>query len=575
MKNIFLLVWMLGTFSLSAQDLLTRFERSKGTETVTYQEGIAYWKKLDARFPQIKVLEMGPTDAGYPLHLVLYSTDRDFHFESLHKKHKCIILINNAIHPGEPDGVDASMLLLRDLALGRQKMPDNVVLAVIPFYNIGGVLNRNHFTRANQNGPKEYGFRGNAENLDLNRDFIKTDSKNSRSFQQLFHLADPDIFIDNHVSDGADYQPVMTLLTTQHDKLGGPMGEYLHKDFEPAIYALMKQKGYDMIPYVNHEGALPEKGWKGFHDSPRYSSGYTTLFHTFGFVPETHMLKPYDQRVKSAYALMLSFIEFAGRNSKTIHALRQQQKNNVKTQTDFPLAWHTDTSRYSLISFKGFAAGYKTSQVSGLPRLYYDRHRPFTQKVKFYDFLQPTHLVKKPGAYILSQGWWQVIELLRLNKVKMKRFPKDTTLEVEVYHIEHYQSLPRAYEKHHLNSDVKLSVSRQKIRFLKGDYFIPMNQVANRYLAETLEPTAEDSFFAWNFFDAILQQKEGYSDYVFEDIAAAVLKNDPDLQKKLAAQKAMDTAFAHSARAQLDFVYKHSPWYEPAHLRYPVYRWIQ
>ena len=70
-------------------------------------------------------------------------------------------------------------------------------------------LNRNSTTRTNQNGPESYGFRGNARNYDLNRDFIKSDTKNAKTFAQIFHLVQPDVFIDNHVSNGADYQYIL------------------------------------------------------------------------------------------------------------------------------------------------------------------------------------------------------------------------------------------------------------------------------------------------------------------------------------------------------------------------------
>src|SRR5262249_48152756 len=156
--------------------------------------------------------------------------------------------------------------------------------------------------RIDQNGPVEKGFRGNSENLDLNRDFIKCDSKEARSFTEIFHLIDPDVQVDNHVSDGADYQHVMTLICSQHNKLGGTMGEYMNKEFEPGLFELMKQKNYDLVPYVNEFGETPDSGWAEFCDSPRFSSGYATLWHTFAFIPETHMLKPYQQRVRSTYA---------------------------------------------------------------------------------------------------------------------------------------------------------------------------------------------------------------------------------------------------------------------------------
>ena len=226
------------------------------------------------------------------------------------------------------------------------------MLAIIPVYNIGGCLNRSANYRIDQNGPEEKGFGGNSHNLDLNRDFIKCDSKEARSFAEIFHLIDPDIFIDNHVSDGADYQHVMTLLTSQHNKLGGSMGEFMNKQFEPALYSLMKEKGFDLVPYVNAFGDTPENGWSEYWDSPRYSSGYATLWHTFAFVPETHMLKPYEQRVKATYALMQCFIEFTSKHSEEIKNLRNQTKQSVKSSVEFPLSWILDKSKSSTFNYK-------------------------------------------------------------------------------------------------------------------------------------------------------------------------------------------------------------------------------
>lgn len=563
------------TTGLLGQDFTTKYERTGGKETVTYQECIAYYQMLAKRYPQLKMLQMGATDSGYPLHLVILSPDKDFNFESLRKKNKRILLINNGIHPGEPDGIDASMMLLRDIVQGKKKLPSNIVLAVIPLYNIGGSLNRSAFYRVDQNGPAEFGSRGNAQNLDLNRDFIKSDSRNARIFQQIYHLTDQDVFIDNHVSNGADYQHIMTLLCTEYNKLGGVMGEFMHKTFEPGLYNLMKEKGYDLIPYVNHFGDTPDSGWVAFADGPRYSSGYTTLFHTFGFVPETHMLKPYPLRVKATYALMECFIRFTSEHSEEIRRLREQTKNSVKTQTEFPLSWAPDMKQFEYYTFKGFTAGYKPSDISGLPRLYYDRSKPFERKIKIYNTFTPGDPVRKPEAYIIPQGWWAVTDLLKNNGVKMRPFLRDTTITVEVYKIENYQTPQRPYEKHYLHNGVKVSTSKQSVKFLKGDYFIPMDQEANRYLIETLEPTGSDSFFAWNFFDAILGQKEGYSGYVFEDTAAEFLQQHPGLKKELEQKRLQDSTFAKSASAQLNFVYRNSPWNEPGFMRYPVFRVIK
>jgi Zinc carboxypeptidase len=588
-----LFLLMIAQYSFS-QTITTKFEQLNGTQTPAYFEIIDWWKKLDAQSGKVKMLTMGMTDAGYPLHLIVVSNNGDYNFDNIRKNNKRVILINNGIHPGEPDGVDASILLVRDIVEssnnrkssppGRGELnvssnkgngvglPDNIVLAIIPIYNIGGCLNRSSNYRVDQNGPEEFGFRGNSQNLDLNRDFIKCDSKEARSLTEIFHLTDPDVFIDNHVSNGADYQHIMTLLTTQHNKLGGVMGEFLSKQFEPALYTSMKEKGYDLVPYVNSFGDTPENGWPEYWDSPRYTSGYAALWHTFSFVPETHMLKPYDHRVKATYAIMQSFIEFTVKNSETIKNLRNQTKKSVQSAMEFPISWSLDKSQFKEVLYKGYEAGRKPSEVSGLPRLYYDRSKPFEKTVKIFNYFAVKNLITKPKAYIIPQGWWKVIDLLKLNKVQMAQLKKDTTIEVEAYKIEDYKSLARQYEMHHLNSDVKISSSIKKMKFAKGDWYIPMNQVANRFLIETLEPQAEDSYFAWNYFDAILGQKEGYSAYVFEDIAAEYLKNNPDIKNKLEQQKATDTAFAKNGRAQLNFVYQNSPWFEPSLNRYPVYR---
>ncbi|RFS24655.1 hypothetical protein DVR12_05485 [Chitinophaga silvatica] len=572
MKKICLLIAIFIPFLAFAQDLTTRYEKTNGQQTATYNEVIDYYKLLAKRFPQIHLQTIGNTDAGFPLHLVTYSTSKVFDFNKLRQQNKRIILINNGIHPGEPDGIDASMMLLRDLALKRISIPDNIVLAVIPVYNIGGMLNRSPYYRVDQNGPDAFGSRGNAQNLDLNRDFIKTDSRNALAFQQIYHLTDPDVFIDNHVSNGADYQHIITLLATQHTKLGGPMGDFLHKTFEPGLYSLMKAKGYDLVPYVNHFGNTPDSGWTEFADGPRYSSGYTTLFHTFGFVPETHMLKPYPQRVKATYALMECFIQFTSEHSQEIKQLRDATKQASINQTSFPLAWKVDKSQHRLITFRGFTAGYKPSSISGLPRLYYDRAAPYVKEVKFYDTYSPENFVNKPQAYIIPQGWWAVINLLKNNQVKLQQLQKDTIMVVETYHITDYQSYPKPFEKHYLHTNVKVRSSMDSIRFRKGDYYIPMNQTANRYLMEVLEPTAPDSYFAWNFFDAILSQKEGYSPYVFEDTGAEWLSQHPEVQEQLQQKKAGDSTFANSAGAQLEFIFNSSPYAEPEYMRYPVYR---
>jgi hypothetical protein len=552
----------------------TRFEQSNGTQTPTYAEGIAWYQRMADDFKEIDLQTKGPTDSGHPLHLVLYSKNRKFDLSKHKAQGKAIFFINNAIHPGEPDGVDASMLFLRDLALHPERYPmlDSVLVAIIPFYNIGGALNRSSTSRVSQNGPEAHGFRGNARNYDLNRDFIKADTRNALSFAAIFQELDPDLFIDTHVSNGADYQYTMTFCYAQEEKLGGVLGSFHKQTYLPFLYTHMKGEGFEATPYVNAFGQTPDKGFSQFPDWPRYSTGYAALFHTIGIMTETHMLKPYAQRVKSTYALLHGVLQFLGKYRAQLLALRQATKEAVKSQAEFPLTWKLNREKFSEIEFKGYEPEYPLSAVSGQKRLYYNRSKPLNKIVPFYDHYDVDLKTNKPSAYIIPQGWHNVIERLKVNGVLMRQIRQDSSLEVEVYIIDSFKSAPNPYEGHHQNTSVELHTERHQVTLRKGDYLIPLNQWRNRFIVEVLEPQGIDSYFRWNFFDTVLQEKGGYSSYVFEDLAAELLQKDPALKQKLEEKKASDKAFAENGGAQLEFIYRNSVYWEKEYMRYPVYR---
>ena len=573
-KNLVLVFTCLSINFLSPQspkEFLTVFEKSEGKETGTYSEVIRFYKNLSATYPEISMQEMGLTDSGLPLHMVVFNTDTYFDFSEI-KKSKRILLINNGIHPGEPDGIDATMMLFRDLAQGTIKMPKHTVLVTIPIYNIGGSLNRNSGTRANQNGPKAYGFRGNARNYDLNRDFIKCDTDNAKSFAQIFHLVQPDVFIDNHVSNGADYQYTLTHLFTQHNKLGGILGEYLNQEMMPLLEKKLADKEWDITPYVNVFNQVPEVGFSQFMDYPRYSTGYTALWNVLGMMVETHMLKPYKQRVEGTYELMISMLEIIEENHEKIALLREGSINNFKEGTEYPLDWQIDTTRISTLKFKGFEGKMITSEVTGSQRLKYDRDKPFTKDVKYQNYFKPSIQVTVPKAYVVPQGWHDVVELLKLNQVQMKRFEKDTTLTVTSYKIAGFETRKNAYEGHYPHYNTTINASKENITFRKRDYYIATNQPAKRYLLETLEPQAPDSFFNWNFFDTILQQKEGFSPYVFEDTAKVMLDNNDQLRTEFQKKKENDKDFSANWYMQLNWLYQQSIHAEKTYMQYPIYR---
>ncbi|RFZ82628.1 hypothetical protein DYU05_10600 [Mucilaginibacter terrenus] len=550
---------------------LTPFEKSSDKNyTPTYPEIIGYYSSLAKQYPQMKLQNYGMTDAGKPLTLITLSRDKVFDPALIKKQNKRVLLINNGIHPGEPDGIDASMMLARDL-LKKNLLPKDVVICIIALYNIDGNMNRGT-SRANQNGPRAYGFRGNYRNLDLNRDFIKVDSRNALAFAQILNTWQPEVLLDNHVSDGADYQYVMTLIETQKDKQNPLLADYTAKTMTADLYKGMKKSGFEMIPYGAGESGLPDSGIVSFMETPRFSTGFAAQHNIISYMTETHMLKPYDKRVYATYYFMQHLIDICQRDAKVIGNLKKKADAEVSAQKSFALAWQLDNSKIDTITFKGFAADYKTSEVSGLKRLYYDRTKPYTKTVKFYNTYKPSVIVDKPLAYIIPQAWGKVIELLKLNKVAMKQFTHDTTLALQMYYIGDYKSPQRPYEGHYIHTGVKVNPIDMKVKFFEGDYVIYVNQPINRYVVETLEPQGVDSFFAWNFFDSVLGQKEYFSDYVFEDIAADLLKKDPELRKKLDDEKAKNPQMANSAGAQLNFVYRNSPYFEKTYLRYPVGR---
>ncbi len=562
--------------NLIDNDLRTPFEKGNGNQSTTYQECISYYEKLDGLYNEAKLTTYGTTSIGKPLHLMILSRDKIFDPVQIRKTNKRILLINNGIHPGEPDGIDASMMFARDILVKKdlQSLLDHVVIIIIPVYNVSGMLNRGSSSRANQNGPEEYGFRGTAQNYDLNRDFVKCDSREAQTFTQIFQEWKPEIFIDTHVSDGADYQYTMTLISTQPDKLNPTLSAYQEKVLLPDLNAAMKDAGYEVTPYVNPINTTPDSGIVAFLETPRFSTGYAALFNCIGMMPETHMLKPYKARVFSTYHLLMEVTRIINRDYLQVGENKESADLKVSQQKEFALQWNLDENNFSLIPFKGFTAEYRPSEVSGQPRLYYNKSLPYEQQVKYFNHYTASEIIEKPFGYIVPQAWEQVIRRLTLNGVQMVPLSKDTFIKAQVYYIDTFNTSKEAYEGHYIHSKVTVHSEEQTFPFFQGDYLIPLDQPANRYIVEMLEPQGVDSYFAWNFFDPILMEKEYFSDYVWEEKAAELLKENASLKNIFENKKIQDISFAKDQEAQLYFIYTHSTNYEKSYRRYPVVRII-
>lgn len=535
----------------------------------TYPELISYYKKLDAQHKEIELYAMGESDYGLPIYVCIVNGAQDSLKTFAKARTSTTLLVNNAIHAGEPDGVNACLIWLDNWIKNGKKTKDLPVIAFIPAYNVGGMMNRSSNSRANQNGPEEYGFRGNAQNLDLNRDFIKMDSKNAFTFATIYHALDPDVFVDTHVSNGADYQYTLTYISSMKERLAPSLRSLTYEKVIPSLTTTLKKKKWDLFPYVELLKETPEEGMHAFNDLPRYAMGYASLFDAVSFTVETHMLKPFPQRVQATYDFIADLIVYAGTHSNEIEVARKEARSYWQQDKQFEFAYQL-TDKKDSIRFKGFEFTNPPSPVTGLPRLKYHEDRPYEKFIPYFQTYQSKDSVVIPSYFIVGSQCDEVIERLEANKVQFTSFDKDTVIQISQERLSEFKSYGKPYEGHFYHNEVKSNVELVDQHFKKGDVLIPTNQYQRNFLLSILISRAEDSYFRWNFFDSYLQQKEYFSPYVFEEKAVEILKEKPWIKEELELMKAADKSFRESQWDQLYFIYKNSDLFEESYYLLPI-----
>jgi hypothetical protein len=553
----------------------TPFEAGNGNQTATWAECIAWYEHLARQYPGVlRFYTVGTSDTGVPIHAGVVSADGEFDRARIKAAGRPVFFNNNGIHPGEPEGIDACMALVRDFCKDPQRLAtlESTVFLFVPLYNVDGALARADTSRVNQLGPEQYGFRGNGRHLDLNRDFIKADSLAAQAFNRLFAEWDPDVMVDTHTSNGADYQYTMTLIPTQPDKLGGELGAFLRETMLPAMYAGMDARGWPTCPYVNPLSDTPDSGIVDFLETARFSTGYAALHHTIGFMPETHMLKPFADRYASMRALVETTLAFTVAHGEHIVALRRAARQAARVRREWPVHWRLDETRPSSFTFRGYKAKYKPSVVGDYQRLWYDRAAPYERAISYFNRFEPDVVVPAPRAYVVPQQWREAVERLRWNGVRMETVEADREQEVTCYHVVADVARPHAYEGHRFHHEVQVERRRETVLLRAGDHIVRLDQDAARYAVEVLEPQAHDSLFRWGFFDSVLERKEAYSDYVFEDEAERLLRDEPELAVRFDAWRRANPALLRDQGAVLDFIFANCRrWREPAWRRYPIY----
>jgi len=531
--------------------------------SLTWEEAISFYRDLDEKYDEATLLEMGMTDAGQPLHLFIISSDGESIPAKIHDKGKAIVLINNGIHPGEPEGIDASARFAADLLANRdglKKYLRNCSVAIIPVYNIGGALTRSRYWRINQNGPEEKGARRNTRFLDLNRDFVKQDSRDARAFAGIYRFLDPDVFLDTHTTNGSDHQFTVTLIATQPEKMFPEMEQFFRNDMLKELYSRMKEtQKNEMVPYVQYTERGEIKAITGFEEHAYYSTGYSALFNSFGFMTETLVYKPYQERVKGTLQFITELVRYTSLNHKEILKLRAEANRRTMEAKEYVIDWEQDTLRWDSIEYHGYSYEETTTPITGRKSGFYNRNKPYTETIRYYNYFNPATTVTAPEAYILPFAWEEVIERLAVNGVEMYQLQNDTILTVESYYIDSFEPARRATQGHYFNSKVQIRTVTQEVDFYKGDYVIPVNQRSNKYIVTMLEPQSESGFFAWNFFDSYLEGQDWYSVWGFESHLKELLDHDPALREAFEKAKREDAKVASDPVAQLQWLYQHTP----------------
>ncbi len=573
-KLISLLLFVCYSIILCAQKPSLIQLKYEQNYTPTYTEVIEMYQLLDKNYDNAVLLEKGLTDCGKPLHLFVINNEAEFDPVKIRRQGKSVLLINNGIHPGEPEGIDASIEFADDLLRnkdGMAKFLENTVIIIIPVYNIGGQLNRSAFNRSGQTTPHETGFRGNYANLDLNRDFTKCDSYNARSFSQIFTEWNPDVFLDTHTTNGSDHQYSITLISPAPALYPPAIENFIRNKLIPDLYAEMKKGKYELIPYVNYIYDDPRKGIAATQESPRYSSGFASMFHSIGMITENQIYRIYPDRVKSCYQFIQVLAKFTSENSQNIIKIREEGKKQSMQLSKYPVSFELDTTQFRFIEFKGFeAVKEQISPVTGLPRFGYDTSKPYTEQIKYFDVYKITGYSEVPEYYILPQNYRSIVERLDLLNIEYSRLQNDSLIEVWVDYIEEFTSRSNPYNGHFYHEKVSTRSKKQNVQYYAGDIIIPVRQEKIKYLLEMFEPKAADSFFRWNFFDNILDQREYFSSYGFEENALKYLKENPGFKAKFEEKRKSDPELAKNHRAQLAWIYNNSEWFEKTWKRYPV-----
>lgn len=555
---------------------LTHFEKSGMTESPDYNSTIKYFEKFEKNFSSVKIIDFGTTPQGRKLKAVIVSKDKAFAPSLARKSNKAIVLIQNGIHPGEIEGKDACMLLLREILVTEEKshLLDNLILLIIPVLNIDGHERLSQFNRPNQNGPKQTGWRTNALNLNLNRDYLKAETPEIQSFLKLFNDWLPDFMIDNHTTNGADYQYHVTYGIETHQNIDRGLVNWINNKYLPFLKTKVESDGFIIGPYMEFKEGTIESGILDLPSPPRLSHGYCAVQNRICLLVETHSLKPFDNRVFSTKSMMTHTLEYVNENSRELIELNKQaDKNIVKNylidKKKFPLVLASD-GKYDKFIFKGFEWYDEYSEITGSTVRKYT-NKPIEIEIPVFNQAKSLKKIIVPNAYLIPQEFQNIIKILDYHQIKYSQLQSNKKFKVERYRFNDIQFSPRPYEGRQLPSFNTICFE-QIVTLPKGTYIVSTNQRALRVIVNLLEPDAPDSFVHWGFFNAFFERKEYAEAYVMEPYAKVMLENDLSIKTEFFKKLDADEKFRNNPLERLDFFYRNSPFFDQGENVYPIMR---
>ena len=577
------LLFGLLTLSLRTQspDWRSPAEISDYRTTPDYAETMAYLERIAAAAPsQIRIENFGKTGEGRDLKIVIASKDGVFDPAAIHASGRAILLVQNAIHAGEMDGKDSCLALLRDIAINKTRatLLDRVVFVFIPVYNIDGHERRSPYNRINQNGPEVVGWRGNGTNNNLNRDYMKAEAPETRAFLKMFHRWMPDFFVDDHVTDGADFQYDVTFQILDTPDVAPATAKWIREEMSPELERRVDAAGHLAFPTLIdlNDDTNPSQGLALSVSPPRFSDGFMILENRPALLVEIHMLKDYKTRVTGNYEILRALLEVLNRDAAKLIALNKEADASAAQLGAHPLSNEKfplevgPGSETTPIVFHGYQFTRALSEVSGTMWIRYS-HEPWNVTLPLSTADKIVTSTTPPAAYIIPPQWTSVIDVLAAHDVAMRRTTAPWTGKVERYRCSGMEWQGPPFEGRHPIFAAEgagaepgrfgqCTLTTEEMSFPAGSVVVPLNQRLSKVAIHWLEPEAPDSAVRWGFFDPVFEQREYGEAYVLEKVARENLAKDPALKAEFERRIQADPRFAASPRARLEFFYDRSPW---------------